>query len=248
MWIEIPKENKVITDESSGLYQYPEFLESIQQELKAVPGSVLMIECKNEYDSEKPASAYEIAQLLGISTALPVSVEGHGISPFLNALYIASLHLRANTSSVIIVAKPPSGGTLEHSDKDRTSKETTIVKLSLKSVPQNPCSIHAVAIPFTGERIPPSLSDYFTNINFFALQAAPNCKWLLKELSIADREKLTSFDSNRFCTINDDHKSCFDLLKGLSNYLSTGIILQREDSEGQKCEEQTINREKNTNE
>lgn len=248
MWVEISKVKKIITDTGSGLHQHPEFLESIKQELKAAPGSVLMIECKNEYDSEKPASAYEIAQFFGIPTVLPVSVEGHGISPFLNALYIASLHLRANTSSVIIVAKPPSGGTLEHSDEDHTLKETTIVKLSLKSAPQNPCSIHAVAIPFTGEKIPPSLSDYYTNINFFALQAAPNCKWLLKELSIADREKLTSFDSNRFCAINDDHKSCFDLLKDLSNYLSTGIIFQREDSEGRKCEEQAINREKNTNE
>ena len=248
MWVEISKVNKVITDTGSGLHQYPEFLESIKQELKAAPCSVLMVECKNEYDSEKSASAYEIAQLLGVPTVLPVSIEGHGISPFLNALYIASLHLRANTSSVIIVAKHPAGDILEHSNEDQTLKETIIIKLSLKFIPQNPSSIYAVAIPFTGEKIPTSVPDHSSNINFFEDQAAPNCKWLLKELSIVDRDKLTFLDSNNFCTINADKKSCFDLLKDLSSYISTGIVLQRDDSEGTKCEERTINREKNANE
>lgn len=227
MWMEIPKYNKKRKGENPISTPYLPFLTSIQHEAQEKPNSVVLIECKNEFDAGRPASAYEIAYILGIPTALTVSIEGDGISPFLNALFIAHLHLRDDAASVIVVASPVSSISSESSGCD-VKKDAMIDRLwALRLLSKQPAggldSLQAYALPVS-----------FTDANNLTFQSVPvtaNSAWLLNPRgvnafpTVMEQLSYQPSESNKWeatCC-----HSCFDLLKKISAILGTDAMMEK---------------------
>jgi len=67
----------------------------------------LLIECKNDLDIYAPATSYKLALMLNMPKIIPVCIEGEGLSPFVDALFIAQLHLKTGTTDVFIGSTDP---------------------------------------------------------------------------------------------------------------------------------------------
>lgn len=67
----------------------------------------LLIECKNKLDIYAAATSYKLAIMLHMPQIIPVCIEGEGLSPFTDALFVAQLHLKTGTTDVFIGATDP---------------------------------------------------------------------------------------------------------------------------------------------
>ncbi len=231
IWMEITKCNRQRRSASPTFVSSLPFLASIQHEALEMHNNVVLIECKNEYDAGKPASAYEIADLLGIPTALTVSIEGYGIHPFLNALFIAHYHLIGSTASVIIVASATSSvsskSALGEVKKHGTIDNFRVVRLSLQQPARDSDTLLVIATPVNSKTDLYSLLkiENDNDLAFHSVPIMPFSTWLLNtrdvNVSPTALEKLNiqSSVSKQLKTICCD--SCFNLLKKLPATLAS---------------------------
>jgi hypothetical protein len=68
---------------------------------------VLLIECKNDLNIYAPATSYKLSLILNMHNIIPICIEGEGLSPFVDALFIAQLHLKTGTTDVFIASTDP---------------------------------------------------------------------------------------------------------------------------------------------
>ena len=219
MWIEIPESSQTRIGTSSTVARYRSFLAPIQREAREGSGSVVLIECKNEYDAGRPASAYEVAYLLEIPTALTVSIEGHGIFPFLHALFIAYFHLQANVTSVIIVASPTSKVPIESSGgnvkESQIVNDLRIVRLSLQQPEGDSGSLRVIALSVGSKSVSGNLSrlEDGNDLVFQSMPITADSAWLLDQGGGMELELLSHqpIESHKLQIFHCD--SCFELLK-----------------------------------
>jgi hypothetical protein len=234
MWMEIPNCFEQRKGDNPNRIPYLPFLLSVQKESQMSPNAVVMIECKNEYDAERPASAYELAYHLGIPTALTISIEGRGILPFLHALFIAHFHLSTKATSVIIVASPvskvPAESSRENVPKGQIINGCLAVRLLMQQ-PEGQDSLHAKITQVSPKSFNHNMSDVLNakDLNLQTVPVTANSAWLLNQRN-ASQHGLELFSSPPQVSMKWKSTccdSCHDLLEKISKTYNSAKTLKK---------------------
>ena len=97
----------------------------------------LLIECKNKLDINDHASSYKLALMLNMPQIIPTCIEGEGLAPFVDALFIAKLHLKTGTTDVFIGTTDPANRTRCEFIQVRTHKNNSLHSENMLLQPYN---------------------------------------------------------------------------------------------------------------
>lgn len=232
MWMQILEDSSVLIDKNIPLKEKITFLRPLQVKLEAEPGSVILIELKNNYNSQKPSSVYELATLLGMPTVIPVSIEGSGLAPFINALFIANLQLKSDASAVVIVVKQPSDNICSASESYEVADDKNrIITLCLTNElwDHNSSVLDIFTLPISLENCKPVILDNSGSFKNPINQIFSSTGWFLKKISREHLVTTREIEINGDILEDTNQKSCFYLLSNLLKILnSKGVIIPLE--------------------